>query len=316
MLSRRILRIKVLHLFYAYIKSSNDSIAKAEKELFYSLNKTYDLYLYLLLFLIEFVQLAEERIEIAKNKKIPSYEDLHPNTRLIDNRVIKYLTNNDELYNQFNIKKINWANHPELIKKFYKITINTDLYKNYMENGQNSFQSDLKFVINLLNQAVIQYDDLHAALEEESIYWNDDIEFVINVICKSLKQLNDYTKKGYKILTLFKNDEDIEYTKKLFRKSVINYKEHKGLVDLYAKNWDIDRIAFMDVLILSMALSEIKEFPSIPVKVSFNEYLEISKVYSTRNSSSFINGILDKIVKKLKGENLIIKQGRGLIGEI
>lgn len=316
MLSRRMLRIKVLHMLYAYIKSGNDSIKKAEKELFYSIDKTYDLYFYILLFIIELGEFAEDRIDLARKKNIPTYQDLNPNTKFIDNRVLRHLKNNNKLYESFSLHKISWVKHPELVKRFYKIFITTDLYQSYMNDRADSFQVDLQFVTNVLNQAVMQYDDLHIALEEDSIYWNDDIEYTISFICKSLKQINQNVISGYNVVKLFKNEDDIEFTKKLVRKSILNYDEHKKLIDKYASNWDIDRIAFMDILILSMALTEIIEFPSIPIKVSFNEYLEISKIYSTKNSSSFINGILDKIVKKLKEDKIVVKQGRGLVGEV
>jgi len=314
MFSRRLLRIKVLQLFYAFLKSNNNSIAKAEKELFFSISKTYDLLFYLLLFLIDFISFAEERIEIAKNKKIPTYEDLNPNTRLIDNKVIKEILSSGSVNKYINNNKISWSNHPELIKKFYNIFITTDLYNNYINSNDKSFKIDQDFIYNFYNKAVLQYDDLHSVIEEESIYWNDDIEFIISIINKSIKYIDK--KQGYKVMPMFKNSEDEEFTKNLFRKALVQYNEHKQLIDKYAKNWDVERIAFMDILIISLALTEIREFSSIPVKVSFNEYLEISKTYSTKNSSSFINGILDKIVKKWKEEKVFTKMGRGLIGDI
>ncbi len=317
MLSRRIIRIKVLQMLYAYLKSEKDSIAKAEKELFHSINKTYDLYLYLLLFICEIKKYAEDRIEIGKNKKIPSYEDLHPNTKFIDNEIVGRIYNSDEFLKIISSKKINWIKHPELIKNFYNYLTTTVIYKNYLSSENLSYKDELNFIINIYSKEIVRFLDLYQALEEESIYWNDDIEFIVGMICKTLKNLNhDSTENSLILLPLFKNDEDLQFTKQLFRKSILKHNENIKLIDEFTENWDLERIAFMDILILSIGITEITEFSSIPIKVSFNEYLEIAKQYSTTNSSSFINGVLDKIVQKLKKDNKIIKTGRGLIGEV
>ena len=314
MLSRRLIRIKILQMLYAYIKSGSNSPAKAEKDLFFSLNKTFDLYLYLLLFLIEVYRFAEDRIELARQKKIPTYEDLHPNTKFIDNKIIQAIYNNDDFNKLIAEKKISWVQHPELIKTFYKHLINTQLYEKYMASKDSTIEEDLALVNNLYKNEIIKYLDLHMVLEEESIFWNDDVEFIIGIIRKSLKDFVN-NNNNLKLGPLFKNDEDIEFTKKLFRKAILNHKGHLQLIDEFTVNWDVERIAFMDILVLSQAITEITEFSSIPVKVTFNEYLEISKQYSTPNSSSFINGVLDKIVQKLKNEKKIQKMGRGLVGE-
>lgn len=314
MLSRRILRIKVLQALYAYFQSGNE-LNKAEKELFFSTEKSVELFHYLILFIIEVVKFADSRIELNKQKKMPTYNDLHPDTKFIDNQVVNLLRNNEATRHYLFQHRLSWVQFPEFIKKFYYRFIESELYKKYIENNQRSIEEDKEFISKVFSEQLIGFEDLYLILEEKSIYWNDDIDFIISMICKLISNIDKRT--IYKdSISSFKNDEDIEFTKILFRKSILNFEDNKKLVKEYSQNWDIDRIAQMDLLILSMAITEIKDFPTIPVKVSFDEYIEIAKLYSTQNSSIFINGVLDKIIAKLKQEKKIIKKGKGLIGEI
>lgn len=315
MVSRRLLRVKVLQICYAYLKTGEQTINQAEKELFFSLNKSYDLYHYLILLMIDVVQYAENRMELSKNKKIPTTEDLNPNTKFIENRLIKRLQETDEFNSYLNNQKLSWANNPELIKNLYNEIKGSDIYEKYMNSGINGFNEDKKFISEVYAKIIFNYEPLYQTLEEQSIYWNDDIEFIIGMVIKTFRSYKAKTDEGV-LMPLFKNDEDLDFVKRLFRKSILNHKEYEDLISKFIKNWDVDRIAFMDIVIMSIAISEIVEFSDIPVKVSFDEYIEIAKFYSTQKSNIFINGILDKIVNHLKEQGKIKKLGRGLIGEI
>jgi len=191
----------------------------------------------------------------------------------------------------------------------------SDTYESYMESEESSFQDDRKFIEKLFNKIILVSEDLYQVLEEQSIYWNDDVEFVISMIIKTIKKFNEFSSSDQSLMPLFKDLEDREFTKQLIRKAIINHDELRELIKEHSKNWDVDRIAFMDVLIMQLAITEFLYFPSIPTKVSMNEYIELSKFYSTEKSRNFINGILDKTLKDLKKEGKINKMGRGLIGE-
>ncbi len=315
MVSRRILRIKIIQLLYAYYKSSASSINNAEKELFFSIQKTYDLYHYLLLLIIDVADYALNRIEIAREKKIPTWEDLNPNTKFIDNKIIAQLRINRQLNEYLKNKKLSWINYPELVRNLFNNIKESDYYKEYMSRSDRSYEEDKKLFTNIFVRDVAVFEHLYQNLEEQSIYWNDEVEFVISIIIKTIRKFRESDGDSAKILPLFKNEEDIEFVKRLFRKAILKSEEYRKLIEEYAKNWEIERIAFIDILIMQTAIAEAIEFPSIPTKVTFNEYLEIAKYYSTSKSSVFINGLLDKIITHLKEKNIVKKSGRGLIGE-
>lgn len=316
MVSRRLLRVKVLQICYAYLKSGDQTINQAEKELFFSIQKSYDLYHYLLLLIIDIVHFAESRIDLAKQKKIPTYEDLNPNTKFIDNKLVKRLRENADLKKYLNDQKLSWVNHPELIKNLYNEIKESELYEKYMNSGVNGFNEDKKFITDVYSKIIINNEDLYQILEEQSIFWNDDVEFVIGMIIKTFRNFKAKPEDPERLMPLFKNDEDKDFAKKLFRKAVLNHQENEKLISSFIKNWDVERVAFMDIVVMSIAISEMIEFNDIPVKVSLDEYIEIAKFYSTEKSNVFINGILDKLVEHLKGEGKIKKTGRGLIGEL
>lgn len=315
MISRRLLRIKTLHILFAFFRGDNDSLGKAEKELLHSIRKGYDLYHYLFLLLLDIRDYAEKKIDMARNKLMPSQLDLNPNTRFVDNPLLKLLAENESISEHLAYNKLSWVNYPELIKKFYQKISASDYYNQYMEAETCTFQDHRQVLINILSKELIDFEDFEQCLEEQSIYWNDDVDFMIGMVVKTLKKFKEDQPESTPVFPMYKNEEDEDFAKKLLRKVVVKHEENVKVIDSYTKNWDIDRIAGMDILIMEMALTEITEFPSVPVKVSFNEYIEISKYYSTDQSSVFINGVLDKIIASLRKDNLINKQGRGLVGE-
>ena len=315
MISRRIIRTKVLQVLYAYYSSEERSINNTEKELFFCIHKTYDLYHYLLDLVIEIADYAETRIELKRNKHQPTQEDLHPNIKFVSNLFIQQLRENRQLTAYLNQTKLSWVNHPELIKELYLIITESEMYQEYVSSETRSFMDDRKFIEKIFNKIFLVSEELYEVLEEQSIYWNDDIEFVISVIIKTTKRFNETTDSGQHLMPLYKDEEDREFARDLLRKSVINHDELQALIKVHSSNWDVERIAFMDILMMQMAITEFLYFPSIPTKVTMNEYIELSKFYSTEKSRNFINGILDKTLKDLKKEGKINKAGRGLVGE-
>ena len=316
MISRRLLRIKILQILYAYYKSEQKDINKAEKELHFSINKAYELFYYLILLIIEVKDYANNRIEIGFNKKIPDHQDLYPNKRFVENIVIKRLNENKPLYRYVETHHISWVNYPELIKELFALLIESDVYKEYMNKEVHNFDDDKKLVDYFFTDIVQTNESLYQIIEEKSIYWNDDLDFVLSMVVKYIRKIKETDSEEKQLPELYKNAEDKEYALNLFRKSLVSRDYCLKLIEEKASNWDLERIAFVDVLIMQIAITEMIEFPSIPTRVTLNEFLEIAKFYSTEKSNSFINGVLDKILQQLKAEDKIKKTGRGLIGEL
>lgn len=302
---------------YAYYKHDGESsLKKSEQELAFSIQKAYDLYHYLLILIVDVADYANSRMELARLKKIPTHEDLHPNTKFINNSVIQQIRINKQLLHYLQTKKLSWVNYPELIKGLYNHILTSDDYKSYMNSTEASYKDDKTLVSNVYKNCVAYFDPLYQNLEEQSIYWNDEPEFIIGIILKTLKKFKEEEGENADLAPLYTNAEDEEFSKKLLRKVILNYKDYLPIIEKFSKNWEVDRIAFLDTLLMQMAIAEVIEFPSIPVKVTLNEYLEIAKYYSTSKSNIFLNGILDKAFTYLKENNLIKKEGRGLIGDV
>ncbi len=316
MINRRLIRVKVLQALYSYYQSGDSSLEKIEKELMFSIQKTYDLYHYILLLLIDINNYAKTRIDFNKNKLVPTEEDLNPNTKFIDNKIIAQLKENTQLKNYLSERKMSWINHPELIKGLYKEIVENEEYQKYLESKERGYEIDKKILISNLENILNESDDLYTTLEEQSIFWNDNVDFIISMIVKTIKKMKIGDDSKTPLMQKYKNDEDKEFVSQLLHKTVLNQVEYREIINKNIKNWDIERLAFIDTIILQLAIAELHHFPEIPVKVTINEYIEISKYYSTDKSSTFINGILDKMVKSLRKDNQIVKRGRGLIGDI
>ncbi len=314
MFSRRLLRIKVLQILYAHFKADGKTYIQSEKDLSLSIQKSYELYHYLMLLLLDLRDYAESKIEIARNKKLADTRDLNPATKFIDNKFILQLEQNDNLKKFVNKKKLSWNPYPQIIKNLFNWLIKTDFYKEYMISPQETYNEDKKLVIKIYTNLMMNYEDLYANLEEQSIYWVDDVDFIFRMIIKTFRKFRENVDNN-DLMPMFNDPADIEFATTLMRKTIIRNPENKVMIKESAKNWELERIAFTDYLIMQMAITEVIEFGTIPVKVTMNEFIEISKIFSTRNSSQFINGILDNIFKKLKSEKKIKKLGRGLIGE-
>ena len=291
------------------IRDSN--MMTSEKNLLASIDKAYDLYFQMLALPGEIVRYAESRIELNRQKKLPTYEDLNPNTKFVDNAVLRLLANSDSVNDRLAARKLGWSQQPDLIRTLYNQLIESDFYKEYMTRSERSFTDDRLFVENFF-RFLQDNEALDTALEELSILWNDDLGFVLAMILRTLSNLRP-SHTELKVMPQFKNDDDLAFAKTLFERSLVNYAANLEYVDRFTSNWDVERIVFMDNLILTTAMTELVSFPDIPVKVTLDEFIDISKYYSTPGSSVFINGVLDKMVESLTAEGRIAKSGRGLL---
>jgi N utilization substance protein B len=301
---------------YAYNRREDDDLSRAETELMFSIGKTYDLYHLLLLLVLEMADLAYENIERSLKKKIPAPEDLNPNRRLLENRVVNQLRNNNALNRHVSESKISWVNYLHIPRLLYNKMLLWDGYNEYMNSPETSYLADKKFIIRMITELFANSEDLTTSLEEQSIYWNDDMEYVIIMIEKTLKRFKADSDDKTPLMPLFKNEEDKDFVLTLFRKVILHSKKCSDLIDKNTTNWEVERIALMDILVMELAITEVMEFPEIPVKVTLNEYIEIAKYYCTSKSSTFVNGILDNIVKDIRKQGLFNKYGRGLVGDI
>lgn len=315
MISRRLLRIKVVKTLYGHLQSSDRTLGQSEKELLHSIQKFYDLYHLLLTLVVDVADYSQVRIELGLQKHRPTAEELSPNTRFVDNAIVGMLRNNLALGEHNQQNKLSWAGYPSLVKKFYENLISREYFQEYLKADICDFAADKKLVIDFFTKELEDFEDLYSCLEEQSIFWMDEIEFIIGMVIKTVKGFKETSDENAKLLPLYKEVEDETFATRLLRRAVLKREEYLEMIGKFSSNWEVDRIAFMDSVIMLAAISEIMEFPNIPVRVSFNEYIDLAKYYSTPNSAAFINGVLDKAIAQLKSDNKIIKQGRGLVGE-
>ena len=314
MLNRRHLRIKVLQILYAFFQSKEIDVVKAQNELLLSVERMYDLYLYLLLTIPELKRAAETNNENRKNKLRPNESDLLPNLKWVENSLVLKIEESKELNKVSSARKVNWlgAENQEIFRKMFLQIKDSETYFEFMENGLKDFEEDKKFALALFKNEIINSEFLHNYIEDKSIYWLDDIDLCCSMALKTLKTAAP--DKEISILSLYKEDDDEkEFILNLCRNTIEMDVENEKLIETLAVNWEVDRIAKMDVLLLKMALVELQTCSSIPTKVTMNEYIEISKFYSTPKSNLFINGILDKAISQLTKEKKIKKIGRGLV---
>jgi N utilization substance protein B len=318
MLYRRHLRIKALQALYAYFTGGNSDFVSGEKELLKSINQVYELFVWQLSFIIEIKRFAEYRIEENKKKFLPTEEDLNPNLKFVKNKALIYLENNRDLKRKEELFKINWGEQQEMVRKFYVEMRQSDYYKDYMNNPKSDFGEDRLFLIKLVDLHLSNFDLLRSFYEEKSIYFADSYDLVIILLIKFFdtlsKRHNEFSPLPgiYKTETAHIND-DKEFLRTLYRKVIVNSEKYDEILKLRTKNWDYDRIPLMDLIILKMALVEFMELPTVPVKVTLNEYIELTKYFSTAKSKVFVNGVLDKLIRDFKKEGKITKTGRGLV---
>lgn len=308
-----------MQALYAFFHSENDRIEAGEKQLLTSIDKIYDLYIYQLTLLLEVVRFANRRIEEGKQKFLPTEEDLNPNTRFIDNKVAAQLLENRDLQRKADGLKINWGDEEELIRRLYNEVKASEVYQKYMEQPESSYKADKEILIEILRCFIAPNDVLLSYFEEINIHWAHDYDMGLVMAVKTLSSYKESYDEYKTLPALFKSsmdgmiNEDRYFVLQLYRKVILKSDQYEDLIDIKLKNWELERIADMDVILIKMALAEFIEFQSIPLKVSLNEYIDLSKEFSTPKSKVFINGILDKMVCDLKADEVIVKTGRGLI---
>ncbi len=318
MLSRRHLRVKVLQSVYAYYQAGNSDLHQGEKQLLLSINKLFELFIWQCSFLIEATRFAENRIEDNKKKHFPTEDDLNPNLRFVKHGILNTLSDNIQFRKFENLYKVNWGEEQEIVRRFFQFLRETPEYERFMTEEDHGFDNEKRFLIQIVEKYFSQLDLLQSFYEEKSIYFVDDYHLVSYLLIKFFKSLEPDFNTLTPLPTILKtanedDNEDLNFVKQLFRKTILNSDEYGSMIAGTTANWEQDRIAVMDMLILKMALAELFTFKSIPIKVTLNEYIDISKYFSTPKSKVFVNGVLDKLIQQLKAEGKIIKSGRGLL---
>ena len=314
MLNRRHIRVKVLQVIYAMHQSGSEDLEREEKFLFSSMESIQDLYLIVISALIEIRKKEELFLERAAKKHLATPQDLKPNKKFIENKVLQFLEDNNSISIALENRKINnWNQNDDLIIILLEDIKKSALYQAYLANSDQSFEADKRFVVEMFTELIAANDKLYDYLEDYKLTWVDDIPLVNTFFLKQLKNIVEDNEQSFKVLPLYKDIEDKDFGRDLFRKTVLNENElAKEYIDR-TPNWDPDRISEVDTIMLKMAICEFLRFPSIPIKVTINEYLEIAKEYATPKSSIFINGVLDNLVKDLQKTNKLNKTGRGLM---
>ncbi|GAB6009895.1 transcription antitermination factor NusB [Dysgonomonas reticulitermitis] len=308
MINRVLIRIRVVQVLFACSQNESIDLKKAETELLFSLQKSYDLYFYFLSLMIELTDAYAQKVDARKSKLLPSEEDINPNTKLLENKFISQLRQNVTLDKYMKDRPFRWFEYEAFIRGLLEEILNSDAYKVYVENTSDNYESDRELWRKVFKQIISNREELYSILEDESLYWNDDIEIVESFVLKTIKRFEESKGPNQELLPMFKDETDREFAVKLLKESLLNEKEYQTLIDKYTNNWESERIAQMDMVIMQIALAEIMSFPSIPISVTLNEYIDVAKSYSTAKSASFINGILDAIVKELKEEKKVIKK--------
>jgi len=308
MINRIIIRIKVLQIVYAYYQKNSCDLVSAENELLFSLEKSYDLYHYLLLLIVLLTDAEQKRLDKNKNKLLATEKELNPNRRLADNRFAEQLRTNGKL-TAFSMRKGTLWNEDDslFVRNLLRKIIQSDYYKEYLESA-DSYGSDQEFWRKVFKHIIMEEEELCETLEDRSIYWEDDLDVVGTFVLKTMKRFSPETGTKQELLPMFKDDEDKEFAVKLLHYALLEEKENNERINRQINNWELDRIAQMDLYIMQIALSELLNFPSIPISVTLNEYIDLARYYSTPKSPNFINGILDSIVKELKSEGKLFKE--------
>ena len=309
MLSRRHIRLKVMQSLYSYFSTKEDNMPVAERAMLKHIKEVVELNLVIISLLIELVKYADNFYEEGKKKHLPSAEDLNPNRRFVDNKLIALIREDSALMDRVSKVSGIWLkNDYDIVRKLFSVLYKSELYAKYIASEEKGVDVDQRFIVNALNDIILNNELVHHILEERSIYWIDDLPFVATIIMGQIK-----TQKSMNPTSVFKDESDERFALKLFRNTINNNKDYEDIIVKFSKNWELERIAIMDQLFLKMAFAEIFSMEDLPVKVSMNEYIEISKYYGGAKSKLFVNGLLDNVVKTYTREGKIKKMGRGLV---
>jgi len=298
-----------MQALYSFFQHEKADPAQFEKELFKSLDKIHELYFSILALIIDLHHVAMVMVDESKNKRLPNATDLNPNLKFVNNSLLLSLEKNHELKSHIEKRKISWQNDFDVVRKIFNEIKNSEIYKEYQASSEISVEEDRNFIISIITEYLSENDVLASLFEEKNIHWADDAFVAFNSVIRNFEAFEG----EFKIQPLLKDEkDDLEFMSALFKKTIVYKGQFEELIDKHTKNWDLERIANMDMLLMQMALAEILYIPNVPVKASLNEYIDISKEYSTPNSKTFVNGVLDKIIADLKAQGKISKTGRGL----
>ena len=306
MINREIIRIKIVQLTYAYYQNGNKNIETAEKELFFSLSKAYDLYNHLLALIVAITKESRRRLEVlqAKAKREGTPE---PSTKFAFNRFALQLEENKQLCDFNETQKHAWTDEPEFVGKLFEQIEQSQTYKDYINNNEDNYAADRELWRKLYRTLIQENEDLEALLEEQSLYWNDDKDVVDTFVLKTIKRFEEKNGSKQELLPEYDSEEEKDYARKLFRATILNADEYQHYMSEASRNWDFSRLAYMDVITMQIAIAEMFTFPSIPLSVTINEYVELAKYYSTPRSAGYINGMLDAIARHLVKTGRLLK---------
>lgn len=307
MINRTLIRLKIVQLMYAFYQNEDKGIDTAEKELLFSLSKAYDLYNYMLLLMVRVSRYALQQAERQEqlNRAAHIYEPV--NSRLAENKFTAQLETNKQLCEFVESKKATWDNDLDYIKKLYTDIIQSECYTEYIGLEKVSYADDREFWRKVYKNIIMKDERIDEILEDQSLYWNDDREVVDTFVLKTIKKFEAGNGADQELVPEYRDIEDQEFAIRLFRRTIMNDEYYRSLIEGCVKNWEFDRLAYMDVIIMQMAVAELMSFPQIPVSVTINEYVEIAKWYSTPKSASYVNGIVDAVARKLKEEGKLTK---------
>lgn len=311
MLTRRVIRVKVFKELFSKIASGADNLMQAEKELIAACDKSVDLYCFLLCLPGALKKVAEMKIEAGLKKFQPTEQEANPNRKFVENKFIGIIENDSAFMAHCQRKGLSWGEYDAFIKKLYASVSSSDYFIEYMSSPDNSLAADAALVKCIFEAELEDNELLEDILEEMSLYWMDDLAFVINVVLRNIPAIAK--REGVEVPKTFLKVDDREYALKLLTKSMVNYDEYTELVSSMVSNWDLDRLVATDLALIVMGITEAVTFETIPLKVTINEFVDISKYYSTQNSKVFVNGLLDRILQQMVKDGKIVKSGRGLV---
>jgi N utilization substance protein B len=297
----------VLQIVYAYYHKEPIELKAAENELLLSLRMSYDLYYYFLLLIVELTRTYELLVDSRRNKYRPSDEELNPDLRLLNNRFVRQLEENEALQAYVKEHCITWIDDKSFVKDVLDMILKSELYNDYLQQEEDSYDIDKEFWRMVFKRIISDNEDIEAYLEDKSIYWNEDIDIIESFVIKTIRRFEQQNDSKQELIQMYNSNEDFEYALSLFRNSILHAYEYRERISNLTTNWDSERMASMDIVIMQTAMSELLNCPSIPIKVTLDEYIDAAKYYSTPKSSVFINGILDAIVSELKDEKLLMK---------
>lgn len=313
MVNRRYLRTKVMQALFAHKINETEEIIIGRKKLTDSINNCYNLFLYFFSLFPELRRYRLNKLEELKAKISPTAEDLNPNTKFVDNIVINQIEDNVTLQKAWKNNRINWTNHHDVIVQIFQEVNKLEEFQCYMANPERSYTEDKQIVLDIIEKVFVESTLLHWFFEEQNVHWFDDYNDALLVVYKNIQAFKESKGNEEKIMPLFKDQEDISFYQDLYTKTILNDEAYFSLIEDKLQNWEAERLLTVDVILMKMAICELKEFPTIPVKVIVNEYIELAKTYSSAKSGFFINGILDKVITQLRDNNELNKMGRGLL---